>query len=120
MRARITKEPDFARDSVGRLVLRLALPAVVARISIFLACLRKVILLIPLCFLLPLAMGVDGVFYSEGIADIAAGVTTALTFFIMFPRILKKREAALAAENCARHENADVRESEQEGANAVS
>ena len=81
MRARITKEPDFARDSVGRLVLRLALPAVVARISIFLACLRKVILLIPLCFLLPLAMGVDGVFYSEGIADIAAGVTTALTFF---------------------------------------
>ena len=32
MRARITKEPDFARDSVGRLVLRLALPAVVAQI----------------------------------------------------------------------------------------
>ena len=59
-------------------------------------------------------------FYSEGIADIAAGVTTALTFFVMFPRILKKREAALAAQNGARHENADVRETEQEGASAVS
>lgn len=115
MSARITKEPDFARDSVGRLVLRLALPAVVARISIFLACLRKVILLIPLCFLLPLAMGVDGVFYSEGVADIAAGVTTALTFFVMFPRILKKREAVLAAEHAG-----SCAEAEEDGAFAAS
>lgn len=69
-----------------------------ARISIFLACLRKVILLIPLCFLLPLAMGVDGVYFSEGIADIAAGITTATTFFVMVPRILKKREERLALE----------------------
>ncbi len=66
-----------------------------AKISIFLACLRKVILLIPLCFLLPYAMGVDGVFFSEGIADIAAGVVTATTFFVMVPRILKKREGIL-------------------------
>lgn len=86
-----------------------------ARISIFLACLRKVILLIPLCFLLPLAMGVDGVFYSEGIADIAAGVTTALTFFVMFPRILKKREAVLAAERAG-----SCAEAEKDGASAVS
>lgn len=68
-----------------------------ARISISLACLRKVILLIPLCFLLPLALGVDGVYLSEGIADLAAGVTTALTFFIMLPRILRKRENQLEA-----------------------
>lgn len=67
-----------------------------ARISIFLACLRKVVLLIPLCFILPLALGIDGVYLSEGIADLAAGVTTALTFFIMLPRILKKREKQLA------------------------
>ena len=86
-----------------------------ARISIFLACLRKVILLIPLCFLLPLAMGVDGVFYSEGVADIAAGVTTALTFFVMFPRILKKREAVLAAERAG-----SCAEAEEDGASAVS
>lgn len=67
-----------------------------ARISIFLACLRKVILLIPLCFALPYAFGVSGVFYSEGIADIVAGVITAATFFCMLPRILKKREILLA------------------------
>lgn len=70
-----------------------------AKISIFLACLRKVILLIPLCFALPYAFGAAGVFYSEGIADIAAGIVTAATFFLMLPRILKKRERALAGEN---------------------
>ena len=69
-----------------------------AKISIFLACLRKVILLIPLCFLLPLAMGVDGVFYSEGIADLTAGVVTLTTFFALLPRIRRRREAELAAE----------------------
>ncbi len=72
-----------------------------AGLSIFLATLRKVILLIPLCFLLPLAMGAAGVFYSEGIADSIAGIVTASTFFIMLPRILKKREAALAREKSA-------------------
>ena len=72
-----------------------------AKISIFLACLRKVILLIPLCFALPYAFGVAGVFYSEGIADILAGVITATTFFTMLPRILKKRERTLALERAA-------------------
>lgn len=66
-----------------------------AKISIFLACLRKVILLIPLCFALPYAFGVAGVFYSEGIADIAAGIVTATCFFVMLPRILDKRKGAL-------------------------
>lgn len=68
-----------------------------AKISIFLACLRKVILLIPLCFLLPLAMGADGVFYSEGIADITAGIVTCASFFILLPRILRRREKEIAA-----------------------
>ena len=66
-----------------------------ARISIFLACLRKVILLIPLCFALPYAFGVAGIYYSEGIADAVAGIVTASTFFGMLPRILKKRERLL-------------------------
>ena len=66
-----------------------------AGLSIFLACLRKVILLIPLCFILPHFFGAPGVFYSEGIADIVAGVITATTFFVMLPRILKKRRAYL-------------------------
>ena len=67
-----------------------------ARVSIFLACLRKLVLLIPLCFLLPLAMGIDGVYVSEGIADLAAGLITAATFLVMLPRILRKREAELS------------------------
>lgn len=66
-----------------------------ARISIFLACLRKVVLLIPLCFALPYAFGVAGIYYSEGIADAVAGIVTASTFFGMLPRILKKRERLL-------------------------
>ena len=72
-----------------------------AKVSIFLACLRKVILLIPLCFALPYAFGVAGVFYSEGIADITAGIVTATTFFVLLPRILKKRESMLAPEGAA-------------------
>ena len=76
-----------------------------AKISIFLACLRKVILLIPLCFLLPYAFGAEGVFYSEGIADTVAGIVTATTFFTMLPRILKKREAALAQSTKDSEEN---------------
>ena len=66
-----------------------------AKISIFLACLRKVILLIPLCFALPYAFGVAGIYYSEGVADAVAGIVTASTFFGMLPRILKKRERLL-------------------------
>ena len=69
-----------------------------AKISVFLACLRKIVLLIPLCFVLPLFLGAFGVYLSEGIADIAAGVITAFTFFVRFPRILAKREEKLRAE----------------------
>ena len=69
-----------------------------AKLSVFLACLRKLILLIPLCFLLPLAFGVSGVFYSEGIADAAAGVATATTFFAALPRILSGRKKILLAD----------------------
>ena len=68
-----------------------------AKVSIFLACLRKIVLLIPLCFILPVMLGAFGVFLSEGIADAVAGVITALTFLFRFPRILKKREEKL---NC--------------------
>ena len=78
-----------------------------AKISIFLACLRKIILLIPLSLLLPYRFGAEGVFYSEGIADALAGITTATTFFLMLPRILKKREQLLmSGQNGAAYESA--------------
>lgn len=67
-----------------------------AKISISLALLRKVILLIPLAFVLPLFLGVDGIFWAEGIADLTAGIVTALTFWIAFGKILSRREKTLA------------------------
>lgn len=65
-----------------------------AKISLFLALLRKVILLIPLIFILPFFFTdkVFGVFLAEPIADILAALTT-LTFFILrFKKILRTHE----------------------------
>lgn len=46
-----------------------------ARISLFLALLRKVILLVPLALILPHFFGVTGVYLAEPIADITSAVT---------------------------------------------
>lgn len=61
-----------------------------ARVSVFIALLRKVILLVPLALLLPRFMGVAGVFAAEGIADAAAAVCCTLIFAWTFPRILRQ------------------------------
>lgn len=61
-----------------------------ARISIFIALLRKVILLVPLALLLPRWMGVTGVFAAEGISDAVAAICCTLIFAFSFPRILAK------------------------------
>lgn len=68
-----------------------------ARISLFLALLRKVILLIPLIYLLPrfLSDQVFAVLLAEPVADVCASVTTGIVFFTQFPRILSRREQAL-------------------------
>lgn len=60
-------------------------------ISLLLALLRKVILLTPLALLLPFALGINGVFYSEAIADIIAVITTTTVFAIFLPKILDKK-----------------------------
>lgn len=55
-----------------------------AKISIFLACLRKLILLLPLALILPIAtgLGVWGLFLAEPVSDfIAAGVTSMMFYF---------------------------------------
>ncbi len=53
-----------------------------ARISLFLALLRKVILLVPLAILLPMVTGsVMGIYVAEPVADILASATT-LTLFL--------------------------------------
>ena len=65
-----------------------------AKISLFLALLRKCILLIPLIYILPnfFADKVLAVFLAEPVADVAASITTGTLFFRRFPRILKARE----------------------------
>ena len=66
-----------------------------AKSALILAVTRKVIILIPLCFVLTHFFGFRGVYMSEGIADLAAGIITACVIFITFPRIFKAREAAV-------------------------
>lgn len=61
-----------------------------AKISLFLALLRKVILLIPLAIILPNFFGVIGIYYSEPIADITAALTAGTLFYLNFEKILDK------------------------------
>lgn len=62
-----------------------------AGISMFIASLRKIILLIPLAIILPkLGMGTDGLFYAEPISDLIAIAAAAILFALNFNRILAK------------------------------
>jgi len=65
-----------------------------APVSLFLACLRKIILLIPLIFILPhfFADKVFGVFLAEPVSDVIAAATTTIIFFSRFNRILNKEK----------------------------
>lgn len=69
-----------------------------AKVSLFLALLRKIILLIPLIYILPLILSdqVFAVLLAEPVADVCAAVTTGIVFFVSFPRILRRREEQLA------------------------
>lgn len=63
-----------------------------AKSALALAVLRKVIILIPLCIILTHTIGFKGVYMSEGIADLVAGIITSIVIFTTFPRVFKKRE----------------------------
>lgn len=65
-----------------------------AKVSIFIALLRKVILLVPLALLLPRWMGVMGVFTAEGISDAVAAICCTTIFAFFFPRILARMKVA--------------------------
>lgn len=62
-----------------------------AKISLFLACLRKIVLLIPLIFILPLFFEnkTFAVFLAEPVSDILAATVTTIAFLSQFGRILK-------------------------------
>ena len=68
-----------------------------AKVSLLLACLRKLVLLIPLIYILPLFFTggeskIFAVFLAEPVSDITAAAITTLTFFVQFKKILKRRE----------------------------
>ena len=70
-----------------------------ARSALLLAVTRKVIILIPLCFVLTHFLSFKGVYLSEGIADLVAGIITAVVIFSSFPKIFRRREAEVKGKN---------------------
>lgn len=65
-----------------------------AKISLLLACLRKLILLIPLIFILPLFLSdkVFAVFLAEPVSDIVAAAITTIAFLTRFNGILNQKD----------------------------
>ncbi len=59
-----------------------------AKISLFLACLRKLLLLVPLAMILPHFLGSLGLFVAEPISDILAALTAGVIFKIRINSIL--------------------------------
>ena len=72
-----------------------------AKTSLFMACLRKLILLIPLIFILPnfISNQVFAVFLAEPVSDLIAAAVTTITFFLFFRKMFRaadaEKEAAL-------------------------
>ena len=65
-----------------------------AKSSLFLAVLRKIILLIPLIYIMPLFMEdkITAVFLAEPVADIIAVTTTTILFAVQFKTLIKRIE----------------------------
>ena len=63
-----------------------------AKISLFLALLRKAILLIPLALILPKFFDVKGIYFAEPVADLTAALTTGVVFLFMSKKLLSKQE----------------------------
>lgn len=69
-----------------------------AKISLFIAMLRKVILLVPLVLIFSHLFGVNGVFAAESVADATSAICCTIIFAVQFPRILKKVNNTAVAE----------------------
>lgn len=61
-----------------------------AKQSLFIAMLRKIILLVPLAIILPRFFGVDGIYYAEPISDTLSAVTAGIMFATSIKKILSK------------------------------
>lgn len=70
-----------------------------AKYSIFIALLRKVILLVPLAIILPFFMGVKGIYLAEPIADISSVTIATITFTLTYKKILSSRNTKRTVAN---------------------
>lgn len=61
-----------------------------AKISLFIAMLRKVILLVPLALIFPLFWGVRGIYYAEPVSDILSVIVASVLFLRNINRILSR------------------------------
>lgn len=65
-----------------------------AKISLFIAVLRKIILLIPLAVILPHFMGVMGVYWAEPVSDTISAATASVLFMLNIKKILSEESLA--------------------------
>ena len=72
-----------------------------AKTSLFLALLRKIILLIPLIYIMPIFMAdkITAVFMAEPVADLLAVSTTAILFFLQFRKAMKEISNPIVSQN---------------------
>lgn len=72
-----------------------------AKTSLFLALLRKIILLIPLIYIIPMFMSdkTTAVFMAEPVADLLAVTTTSILFFIQFRKAMKEISDPIDSQN---------------------
>ncbi len=61
-----------------------------AKISLFIAIFRKVILLVPLALILPRFFGVMGIYYAEPVSDIVSALTATVLFAVNIRKIVSR------------------------------
>ena len=63
-----------------------------AKVSLFIATLRKIILLIPLALILPKFLGVKGIYIAEPVSDVISVIVTSVLCVITLKRIFSEME----------------------------
>ena len=62
-----------------------------AKVSLFIACLRKIVLLTPLALVLPrIGLGVDGIYLAVPISDLVSSISATILFYMISRKLLRK------------------------------
>ena len=64
--------------------------------AVFFSLFRKVIIVVPLTLILPIYMGIDGVFIAEAISNFIGGGACYLTMMLTIGKDLKKKRLSVA------------------------